>query len=279
MSCLAIVISATYHLTISFFKDTLLMEKAQRTGLIGNGYWGKILHSKLGILSDVMFVHSSQDDFASKLAEVDWVFVATPNQTHYEIVRKCILSGVNVFCEKPLTLSLRDTESLFSLAEANNVRLYVDHVFKYRKEYPKLISALTENLKNIKAVWEKSPRGKMQENPQDIIYRLTYHDLYLLYDHLGSKMLERVKSNDARASFLAFQAVFDGVHVEFFYGSCDKGENGHHVAGIKFPKHSNDALLDMLTDVLKGKCNFQRNKEESLFATRVIEEVQRIWRK
>ena len=79
----------------------------ESVGLIGYGYWGKILLTKLKKLSDVKFVCTSKDDYISKLNLVEWVFVATPNNTHYEIVRQCILNKKNVFCEKPLTLSYK----------------------------------------------------------------------------------------------------------------------------------------------------------------------------
>ena len=73
-------------------------------GLIGYGYWGKILLPKLKNFGDVVFVCTSKDNYKERLKEVDWVVVATPNQTHYEIVKDCLNEGVNVFCEKTLTL-------------------------------------------------------------------------------------------------------------------------------------------------------------------------------
>ena len=57
-----------------------------QVGLIGKGYWGKILLSKLEKISDVKFVYGSKDDYITKLNSVDWIFIATPNDTHYNIV-------------------------------------------------------------------------------------------------------------------------------------------------------------------------------------------------
>ena len=69
-----------------------------KTGLIGNGKWGKILRKKLLLISDLKFVCNSKDSFLEKLNDVDWVIIATPNPTHYEIVKKCLSFGKNVFC-------------------------------------------------------------------------------------------------------------------------------------------------------------------------------------
>ena len=56
-----------------------------QVGLIGYGYWGKILESKLKSICNIVFTCTSKDEYISKLDSIDWVFVATPNNTHYEI--------------------------------------------------------------------------------------------------------------------------------------------------------------------------------------------------
>ena len=55
-----------------------------KVGLIGYGTWGKILYKKLEKFCDVKFTCRSKDNYQSKLKDVDWVVVATPNDTHYE---------------------------------------------------------------------------------------------------------------------------------------------------------------------------------------------------
>ena len=49
-----------------------------KIGLIGYGYWGKILLPKLENFGDVVFVCTSKDNYKERLKEVDWVVVATP---------------------------------------------------------------------------------------------------------------------------------------------------------------------------------------------------------
>ena len=39
----------------------------------------------------------SPKSYESKLKDVDWVVIATPDETHYEIVRNCIFAKKNVF--------------------------------------------------------------------------------------------------------------------------------------------------------------------------------------
>ena len=88
----------------------------KKVGLIGHGYWGKILLPKLHQVADVKFICRSKNNYIDHLSPVDWVFVVTPNKTHYDIVKNCILKGKNVFCEKPLTLNYLQSMELFLLA-------------------------------------------------------------------------------------------------------------------------------------------------------------------
>ena len=47
---------------------------------------------------------------------LDLVTVATPNATHFEIVRAFLEAGFNVLCEKPFTLDVAEAEELVRLA-------------------------------------------------------------------------------------------------------------------------------------------------------------------
>ena len=42
---------------------------------------------------------------------VDFVSVATPNHTHFEIAKAAVEGGFNVICDKPLTFDLAQAES------------------------------------------------------------------------------------------------------------------------------------------------------------------------
>ena len=66
--------------------------------------------------------------------DADWIIISTPNDLHHEQVEYWLSQRKNVFCEKPLTLTRRSAEALFSLADFFNVKLYVDDVFSWRKE-------------------------------------------------------------------------------------------------------------------------------------------------
>lgn len=58
---------------------------------------------------------------------VDFVSIATPNHTHFEIARACVEAGFNVLCDKPLTLNLKQAEELAGLVAQRKVVFAVTH--------------------------------------------------------------------------------------------------------------------------------------------------------
>lgn len=48
---------------------------------------------------------------------IDAVYIATPNNMHYENAKMCLLAGKNVLCEKPFTTNAAQAEDLYRLAE------------------------------------------------------------------------------------------------------------------------------------------------------------------
>ncbi len=58
---------------------------------------------------------------------IDFVSVATPNHTHFEIAKAAIEQGFNVFCDKPMTFDLAQAEELVKLVESSGVVFAVTH--------------------------------------------------------------------------------------------------------------------------------------------------------
>jgi predicted dehydrogenase len=58
---------------------------------------------------------------------VDFVSVATPNHTHFEIAKAAAEAGFNVMCDKPLTFDLKQAEELARVVEKSGVVFGVTH--------------------------------------------------------------------------------------------------------------------------------------------------------
>lgn len=58
---------------------------------------------------------------------IDFVTVATPNDTHFEIARAFVRAGVNVVCDKPMTTDLAQAEELARLVRESGIVFALTH--------------------------------------------------------------------------------------------------------------------------------------------------------
>lgn len=53
--------------------------------------------------------------------KIDFVVIVTPNSSHFEIAKAFMEKGINVVCDKPLTLKVEEAEELAELAKKKNL--------------------------------------------------------------------------------------------------------------------------------------------------------------
>src|SRR5437868_11915497 len=58
---------------------------------------------------------------------IDFVSIATPNHTHFEIAKAFAEAGFNVLCDKPLTFDLAQAEELVKIVHRTGVVFGVTH--------------------------------------------------------------------------------------------------------------------------------------------------------
>ena len=134
-----------------------------KLGIIGVGGWGKNLlrnfqeqpEAEVVIASDLVESRlkaarnkypdmRGTDDYGEILRdpEITAVVVATPGSTHFKIVRDCLRAGKDVFVEKPMTLTGRDSQELCDLAAEKELILMVGHLLLYHPGVIKLKAEL-----------------------------------------------------------------------------------------------------------------------------------------
>ena len=239
----------------------------EKVGLIGYGSWGKLLYKKLDTFCDVEFTCRSKDTYFDKLDSVNWVVIATPNDTHYEIVKNCLNAGKNVFCEKPLTPTYEQSLELFKLAKENGVRLYVDDVQNYREvKWDLMENNLIERKK-------KDSFNHSYYTNKDLLYRLAYHDIYYLYPHIKNSEIESIVPIDIKNK-IHYRVKFNDITIEFVYDTNYEYERVHHINGTSLMGDgTDDPLGNMLERVIlyPKLVEFVYNENITLFTNRFID--------
>lgn len=143
-----------------------------RVGLIGFGYWGQKIfkclkqHNKI---SDVVVSSREADNnVIIKDPEIKKVLIATPIDTHFKIVKQCLIAGKDVMCEKDLTPSFQATAHLIDIARREHRQLLVDYIYSFNPSLPEHAS----NLKKVEVVMTHNGRKN-----EDIVTILGSHAL------------------------------------------------------------------------------------------------------
>ncbi|UCD84843.1 MAG: Gfo/Idh/MocA family oxidoreductase [Deltaproteobacteria bacterium] len=138
--------------------------------LIGAGYWGKNILRCLDELDVLHTVCDSDKEIIRKYkrkftrlnfttsfedvllnSDVRALAIATPAESHYQLVKKALEAGKDIFVEKPLSLSTGEGEDLVRLAQKADRILMVGHILQYHPAIVKL-----------KEMVDKSELGKIQ---------------------------------------------------------------------------------------------------------------------
>ena len=230
--------------------------------LIGYGIWGKKVLKALKKIKSIKKIHvikSKSSKNKINFNNLDWVIIATNNNSHYKLVRKFLNLKINIFCEKPLTLNPSDDLKLYALAKKNNCKLYVSDVENYKK---KNLSILKENF---------IERSKFSQFKKDIIYRLVYHDFTYLYKYIKEKKISIIKIIKSKQGELNFKIRLKRKIFNFKY-SLNLKKKKHKFNNVNLITKKN-VLEAMLAAVVNNKVSLGVNKKISIFANRMCNKI------
>ena len=170
-----------------------------KIAVVGCGYWGKNLvrnFNQLGTLSIVCDTTPSGRATAADLApqativediqqvfetEVSGLVIATPAETHYNLVRQALTAGKDVFVEKPLALTYEQGVHLVRLAEEYNRILMVGHVLEYHPAVVKLFTLVRNGeLGKVRYIYSnRLSLGKIRRE-ENILWSFAPHDVAVI---------------------------------------------------------------------------------------------------
>ncbi|MCX6361559.1 MAG: Gfo/Idh/MocA family oxidoreductase [Armatimonadetes bacterium] len=173
--------------------------------VIGCGYWGKNLVRNFSQLSALSAVCESTavgqaaagilvpdvrviPDFAEVLAsDVPAVVIATPAETHHDLVLRALRAGKDVFVEKPMALTSEHGSELVREAEALGRILMVGHVLEYHPGIVKL-NELVQSGELGKVQYVYSHRlslGKVRRE-ENALWSFAPHDVAVILRLMGA---------------------------------------------------------------------------------------------
>jgi len=185
---------------------------SKNIALIGAGYWGKNLirvFNQLNVLKiicdlDKKVLEKRKKEYPnlevttdfSKILEnrdIKAVVVATPAATHYNLIKRSLQAGKDVFVEKPLALKVKRGRELVELAGKGGRILMVGHLLLYHPAIVKL-KELIERGELGKILYISSNRlnfGKLRRE-ENVLWSFAPHDISVIIDILG--MPEKVSA-------------------------------------------------------------------------------------
>jgi len=174
--------------------------------LVGCGYWGKNLARNLHqmghlvavcdpsakVLKEVKGAYrgvKTTRDYGNLLEDpkVKAVAVAAPAALHYDLARKALMAGKDVFVEKPLALRVPQAEELVELARARKRILMVGHILEYHPAIRKLKEfADAGELGEIHYVYSNRLNlGKVRQE-ENILWSFAPHDISVILLLVGA---------------------------------------------------------------------------------------------
>lgn len=181
--------------------------------LIGAGYWGKnlarnfhalgALHTLCDLSPAILASYGEEYSAVKKTGAVDtlWadaavtqVAIAAPAVLHYRLAKAALLSGKDVFVEKPLCLDPREAAELIALARDRQRVLMVGHLLQYHPLVQRLkhmveggdlgeLHYITSNRLNL---------GKIRRD-ENSLWSFAPHDLSVILSLAGARLPTKIR--------------------------------------------------------------------------------------
>jgi len=201
------------------FGLTAVAKENRCLGLAGLGFWGRNIFRNLkemGLLRvacdfdpEVIDAYSSkstaalEDDGDSPPAavrfttsfeellgdpEIKAVVIATPAVSHYELVKKTLAAGKDVFVEKPLSLTVAEGAELVDLAERTQRILMVGHILQYHPAVMKLKELVRSGeIGKIQYIYSNRLNIGRFRTEENILWSFAPHDISVILMLVGEE--------------------------------------------------------------------------------------------
>ena len=199
----------------------------KKVGIIGLGSWGKNIYRNLDYFNVVELVYDNDlknlnfnlveknkltknidDIFLSE--KIDSIIISSPAVTHKDYIIKSLVNHKNVFVEKPLCLSLKDSREIEKVANKFKKVVFTGHLLQYHNAFREL----KQNVKlgkigHLKVIKANRLNFGAVRKVESVLYDLASHDLSMILsitDELPAKV-------DVNAVFKNSKTIPDYMNV------------------------------------------------------------------
>lgn len=233
-----------------------------KCALVGWGYWGKIVERYIrgNETFTIKYIYdphiSAELEFHTILDdnEIECVFVCTPINTHYQVVKDLINHGKHVFCEKPLCNRVTEIDELYHIAYKKNVCIYTDYIYTNSMA----INYLKDNIEQIGNIKYVNARIKQfgnfyrEDNCYEVIGVHMISAIIYILEKYNMDLLDivsihniRINSNSNKVSAGIINFILDRQitgQIECSLVSSNK------VRTLEFIGEKGNIVFDMLSD-------------------------------
>jgi myo-inositol 2-dehydrogenase/D-chiro-inositol 1-dehydrogenase len=167
-------------------------------------------------LADELGCKTVSADEAIAASEVDAVLIATPTDTHADLIEACARAGKAIFCEKPIDLDSERVKACLAVVEETNARLMVGFNRRFDPHFAALKAAIESGaIGQVEQVQITSrdpepPPAEYAARSGGIFRDMMIHDLDMARFLLG----EEVNSLFAVGSVLVDKAIGEAGDVD-----------------------------------------------------------------
>ena len=176
-------------------------------GVVGAGGWGKNLVRNYSEISgaelryvcdlDTEKLNAAKEKFRPMFATTSFdelledddlqaVVIATTGPTHYELCKRALESGKDVYVEKPFVLNVGHAKQLVELADSNDSVLMVGHLLEYHpvvQQLKKLIDS--GGLGEIRYIYSQRLNLGTVRQDENALWNFAPHDISVVLYLLG----------------------------------------------------------------------------------------------
>lgn len=128
--------------------------------------------------------------------EIQAVFICSPTNTHAAIIKEAAEAGKHIFCEKPVSFSIEETEEALNAVKRAGVKLQVGFNRRFDPSFRKVSKLVQEGeigLPHILRITSRDPQPPSADYIKDsggLFMDMTIHDFDMARYVMGSEVVE-----------------------------------------------------------------------------------------